>query len=137
MRVARPMPNTLDPLQHFHQTLQCGRIKTGFDYDPSPTRHDHAETTITRGYRIALLRGQFHRHQPSRAGVAGWSQPPEVTTEGTQCQTLAPAKLDLSEVAAHKFADDLLNLGRRTPPSPAHHFLFFDHGIYVNTEHAR
>jgi hypothetical protein len=50
----------------------------------------------------------------------------QITTECTQRQTLPSAKLDLCQLAALELANDLLDLGRRTPASPPP-YLFFDH----------
>src|ERR1035438_2930299 len=129
MRVARPIPNTLHPLQHLHQALQGRRIKARFHYNPSPTRHAHAETTTSRRFPTTLLDRKLHRHQSTVARLARGTLLAQITTECTQCQTLASAKLDLRQVAALELANDLLDLGRRTPPSPPPYLFFSDHQI--------
>src|SRR6266852_5635105 len=129
MRVARPIPNTLHPLQHLHQALQGGRIKARFHYNPSPTRHAHAETTTSTPFRTTLLDCPLHRHQSTVARLARGTHPAQITTECTQCQTLPSAKLNLCELAALELANDLLDLGRRTPTSSLPYLLFFDHSI--------
>src|ERR1700691_5254168 len=127
MRVARPIPNTLHPLQHLHQALQGGHIKARFHYNPSPTRHAHAETTTSTRFRTTLLHCQLHRHQSRVARLARGTHLPQVTTECTQGQTLASAKLLLCQLAALELANDLLDLGSRMPTSPPPYLLFFDH----------
>src|SRR5579864_2305072 len=127
MRVARPIPNTLHPLQHLHQALQAGRIKAGFHYNPSPTPHAHAETTTSTPFRTTLLDCQLHRHQSTVVRLARGTHLAQITTECTQCQTLASAKLLLCHLAALELANDLPDLGRRTPASPPPYLLFFDH----------
>src|ERR1700680_608379 len=129
MRVARPIPNTLHPLQHLHQALQGGRIKARFHYYPSPTRHAHAETTTSRRFRTTLLDPQLHRHQSTIARLARGTRPAQITTECTQCQALPSAKLDLCQLAAVELANNLPDLGRRTPTAPPPYLLFFDHQI--------
>src|SRR6266404_1721532 len=127
MRVARPIPNTLHPLQHLHQALQGGHIEAGFHYNPPPTPHAYAETTTSRRFRTTLLDCQLHRHQSTVARLARRTPPAQITAECTQCQTLASAKLFLCQLAALELANDLLDLGTRTPPSPPPYLLFFDH----------
>src|SRR4029077_8029185 len=129
MRVARPIPNTLHPLQHLHQALQGGRIKAGFHYNPSPTGHAHAETTTSRRLRTTLLDRKLHHYQSTVARLARGTHLAQITTECTQCQTLASAKLLLGQLAALELANDLLDLGRRAPPSPPPYLLFLDHQI--------
>src|SRR5580692_8964598 len=56
--------------------------------------------------RAQLLAGQLHRHQ-NVAGCAtatGCGQPPQVTIEYTERQTLAPAKLATIQTTAFKLA---------------------------------
>src|ERR1700732_3567333 len=96
---------------------------------PSPTPHAHAETTTSRRFRTTLLDRQLHRHQSTVARLARGIHPAQITTECTECQTLASAKLDLCQLAAHELANDLLDLGRRTPTSSPPYLLFFDHEI--------
>src|SRR5882762_5469933 len=129
MRVARPIPNTLHPLQHLHQALQGGRIKAGFHYNPSPTGHTHAETTTSTPFRTTLLDCQLHRHQSTVVRLARGTPLAQITTECTQGQTLASAKLLLCQLAALELANDLLDLGSRTPPSPPPYLLFLNHQI--------
>src|SRR4029077_16077710 len=99
----------------------------GFHYNPSPTRHHHAETTASTRFPITLLHCQLHRHQSTLARLARGTRLPQITTECTQCQTLPSAKLDLCQLAALELADDLLDLGWRKPASPPPYLLFFDH----------
>jgi hypothetical protein len=51
----------------------------------------------------------------------------QITNECTQCQTLASAKLVLCQVTALELANDLLDLGSRTPTSSPPYLLVFDH----------
>src|ERR1700739_63746 len=127
MRVARPIPNTLHPLQHLHQALQAGCIKARFHYNPSPTRHPHAETTTARRFRTTILGRQLHRHQSTVARLARGTHLAQITTQCTQCQTLASAKLLLCQLAALALAKALSDLRRPTPTSPPPYLLFFDH----------
>src|SRR5437016_4261691 len=133
MRVARPIPNTLRRLQRLHQALQSSRIKVGFDHDTSPAPHHHAETTPCL-FCTQLLDRQLHRHQPVSARFSRYTLTPQVTTECTQRQILALAKFDLSKIAALKFTNNLLDLGRRTPTSPPPQLLFVSHATYFNTQ---
>jgi hypothetical protein len=107
--------------------MQAGCIKARFHYNPSPTPHAHAETTTFTLFRTTFLDCQLHRHQSTVVRLARGKRPAQITTECTQCQTLAPAKLHLCQLAALELANDLLDLGRRTPASPPPYLLFFGH----------
>src|SRR3989442_9649837 len=129
MAAAPPPQNPLTPLQHWPQALQGAPTNPPYHYNPPPTRHAHPETPTSTPFRTTLLDCPLHRHQSTVARLARGTHPAQITTECTQCQTLPSAKLNLCELAALELANDLLDLGRRTPTSSLPYLLFFDHSI--------